>query len=238
MIIDEKTVNSIKKNLDIIQEQIDRAAEKSCRKSSDIRLMAVSKTQPIELIEAVYQTGHRLFGENRVIEGKEKFSCFHEDAEIHLIGHLQRNKAKHVVPTYSSVQSIDKIKTITALENYIPKESEKLDLYIEVNTSHEESKNGCSDFDGICRIIEYCIGKEQFRLRGLMTIGPLTGDEKRIRTAFADLRDMSEKANERFPELKMGELSMGMSGDFESAIAEGATLVRVGTAIFGQRRNG
>jgi len=235
MTVYEKDIIRIKNNISFIEEKIERAAEKSLRNKNEIKLMAVSKTHTLELVEAAYRAGQRLFGENRVLEGKEKFADFHEDAEVHLIGHLQRNKAKHVFPAFSCVQSIDTIDTLKALEKCIFSLNRKLNIFIEVNTSHEESKHGCSQFDELRGLIEFCLDKPLFDVVGFMTIAPFTNDEKKIRSAFSSLRDMRDRANSLYKECNMKELSMGMSGDYELAVQEGSTLVRVGTGIFGQR---
>ncbi|MFP4153302.1 MAG: YggS family pyridoxal phosphate-dependent enzyme [Alkalispirochaeta sp.] len=227
-------MGSIRENIARIEERIRRACDAAGRAREGVRLMAVSKLQPEERIREAIGLGLRLFGESRVQETKSRRSLFPEDAEVHLIGHMQRNKAKDAVQLYTAIQSIDAIRTVDALVNARDETTPPIDLCIEVNTSGEESKYGVHGYDELRLLAEKIEETPGFALRGLMTIGPLTGDEPAIRHAFATLREMRDRlAGETggtFPEL-----SMGMSGDLEAAIIEGSTMVRVGTAIFGPR---
>jgi pyridoxal phosphate enzyme (YggS family) len=158
-----------------------------------------------------------------------------ESVDLHLIGHLQRNKAKLAAQTFSWVQSIDKRETAAVLDRWAGIEGRRIDILLEVNTSGEESKFGVRNENELWHLVEESAGFENLQLRGLMTLGPLTQNTERIRASFANLRRLYEKAQEKFPELPLDTLSMGMSGDYEIAVAEGATMVRIGTAIFGRR---
>lgn len=228
-------MNTIKQNLDSIHEHIEAACHKVGRNPSEVRLMAVTKTRSREEVEAAYAAGHRLFGENRVQEAVEKYAGFHPDADLHLIGHLQSNKAKHVPGLFSCVQSIDKLKTAKELDKRCADAGISADILLEYNTSGEDAKSGFRSEDYFFAALEGILALQNLTIKGLMTIGPFTAEEKPIRESFAFLRDLYRRAAEAYPELKMDTLSMGMSGDFDYAIEEGATLVRIGTAVFGPR---
>ncbi len=196
--------------------------------------MAVSKLQPLDRVQEAIDFGLRLFGESRVQETAERRDIFPADAEVHLIGHLQRNKAKDAARLYSAIQSIDAVRTVRAIESHLTAESPVMDLLVEVNTSGEENKYGVHGFDALREVTEVIETSPRFRLQGLMTIGPLTGDEAAVRHAFAHLRELRDRL-ERETGHSYPELSMGMSGDLEAAVREGSTLLRIGTAVFGQR---
>lgn len=216
-------------------EKIEKAAERVGRSPGEIRLMAVSKTKPLRLIEDAYNAGQRLFGENRVQEAYDKFLNFHGDAELHIIGHLQSNKARKAAEIASCVQSVDKFKTAAELEKRCAALEKQLDIYLEFNTSGEGSKSGYRSKDQLLEEIERIAALPHLKIRGLMTIGPLNGDDREIRKAFAVLRELFLDLRRRYPELPLEVLSMGMSSDYEIAVEEGSTMVRVGTALFGAR---
>ena len=226
--------HKIEENLSKIEESINRAVQRSGRSRGDISLMAVTKTHPLEAVEAAYEAGLRLFGENRVTEDLEKYSNIPEDLRLEMIGHLQRNKAKQAVEIFSAVQSIDKKETLGALNKYCLIKNKSIDILIEVNTSGELSKNGCA-IDEVFPLIEDVLKFKSLNLCGFMTLGPLTSEEGEIRKAFKSLYSIYKKAGDRFPELNLKTLSMGMSGDFPIAIEEGSNLIRVGTLLFGSR---
>lgn len=228
----------IKENMEIILERIELAADRAGRRASDIALMGVSKNQTREAVVEAYKAGITLFGENRVLEGEEKFRDFEGDAVIHLIGHLQRNKAKVAASAFSCIQSIDKLETAAALSKYLVPLEKEMDIFIEVNTSKEDSKNGCSGETELFLLIDGILELKRLSIKGLMTLGPLTGDKEKIRKSFAELRELLVKAKRRYPAQSISELSMGMSSDYEIAIEEGSTIVRIGTSLFGQRQNG
>jgi hypothetical protein len=228
-------MSSIKDRFESVQERIDLAARRSGRSPEDIRIMAVSKLHPREKVQEAYEAGVRLFGENRVQEAEEKYADFHEDAELHLIGHLQSNKAKHVVGLVKCVQSIDKLKTANELEKRCSAAQEHMDIYLEFNTSGEASKSGYQAKDDMFADIDKMAELEHLSIRGLMTIGPLTEDEQRVREAFVQLRQLFDETAGRYPHLPLNVLSMGMTSDFEIAVEEGSTMVRIGSALFGPR---
>ena len=198
--------------------------------------MAVSKTKPVEDILAAYKAGQRLFGENRIQEAESKFKEIPADAELHMIGHLQSNKTKIAASCAVCVQSIDKLKTAAELNSHAANLNKKIDVLIEFNTSGESSKNGYKDYDHFLFDLEEMLKLENIRLRGMMTIAPFTDDEKEIKKSFRRLFAYFEKlkVDAGFGN-EIDTLSMGMSSDYEIAIEEGSTLIRIGTAIFGSR---
>lgn len=230
----ERTIE-ISENIDRIKTMIDDAAVKCGRKTEEIKLMAVSKTKPVEDITAAYEAGQRLFGENRIQEAAEKFAQLPDDAEMHMIGYLQSNKAKIAARSAACVQSIDKISTAAELDRKAAACGRTLDFLIEINTSEEDSKSGYPDFDSFFKDLDRYLEFKNINLRGLMTIAPFTDNEKMIRKSFSSLYNsfitLQSEANSKI----IDTLSMGMSSDFRIAIEEGSTLIRVGTAIFGSR---
>jgi hypothetical protein len=227
-------IDEIKKNIESINKKLNSAAKRAGRNPSDIHLMAVSKTKPLEDIQAAYEAGQRLFGENRILEASDKFSLLPDDAELHMIGHLQSNKAATAAKCCSCVQSIDKFSTAKELNKRAIALNRNIDFLIEINTSGEDSKNGYSNIEAVKNDIEAYLGLSNLKLRGLMTIAPFTVDEAAVRKSFIALNKYFQNLNNELT-IKLDVLSMGMSSDFEIAIEEGSTLIRVGTAIFGSR---
>jgi PLP dependent protein len=227
---------TLRRNLDAVRERIDRAAARSGRRASDVRLMAVTKTLPIEPALLAADEGVTLFGENRVQEAAAKWASVPSGTELHLIGHLQRNKARLAAGLFACVQSLDKEETARELSRFCLSLGRRSDVLLEVNTSGEESKSGVQGREELLELVGRVIALPALRLRGLMTVGPLTGEERAIRASFASLRELLGEARRASPEGGVEVLSMGMSGDFELAVEEGSTLVRLGTAIFGPRR--
>lgn len=230
---------AIKDNLQIINQKIADCCKKAGRNPSEVKLVAVSKFHPAEdVIEAV-KCGQLLFGENRVQEAKQKFekiAALYPQAELHIIGTLQRNKVKDAVKIASCIESVDRRELLDEIEKQCAKIEKKIDVLLELHTG-EESKAGFPDFDSLKSTAEL-FAKNTFphvTLRGLMTMAPFTNDSGAVRSSFSALRESLEKLNGLFPDLHMTELSMGMSGDFETAIEEGSTTVRIGTSIFGER---
>ena len=197
--------------------------------------MAVTKTLAKSAVEAAVQSGVRLFGENRVQEAVEKYARLKQELELHLIGHLQRNKAKAAAGLFDWVQSIDKIETAEHLDKRAAGEGRRLQILLEVNTTGEESKFGVRGDEELWSLADQILQLEHLTMRGFMTIGPFTDNEQRIRIAFSRLRRLFETAQIRFPQQRIDTLSMGMSNDYEIAVEEGSTLVRIGTALFGPR---
>jgi pyridoxal phosphate enzyme (YggS family) len=225
------------RNLRSVRQRMARAAARSGREARDIRLMAVTKTFPVDYVETARRAGLSLFGENRVQEAREKYGSLvgASELELHLIGHLQRNKAGIAASLFRCVQSIDKLQTAETLNRHCARLGRSMDVLLELNTSGEPGKYGFADSEQLWHACEDIAGQDHLRVRGVMTVGPLTADRDRVRRAFAVLRECLVGLEERFPELPLDTLSMGMSGDFEIAIEEGANLIRVGTVLFGRR---
>ena len=233
------TQNSIAANLEIIRNKISEAEKKAGRKPGSVKLMAVSKFHPAEAVEEALAAGQLLFGENRVQEASEKFPPLcekHPQIELHMIGQLQSNKVKKAVSIASCIQSVDRLELIKEIEKQCAKINRTIKILFEVHTG-EDSKSGFLLEEELREAIEYIVKGECPHIipNGFMTMAPFTEDEKLIRKSFSTLRTLSEKLKSEYPSLPLTELSMGMSGDFEIAIEEGSTLVRVGTAIFGER---
>lgn len=217
-------------NLESLENRISRACEKAGRPRSRVRLIAVTKTHPVTTIQALIDIGIKDIGENRVAEIEEKAPRLTGDYTMHMIGHLQTNKVNRVLPNVAWIQSIDRERLVSRIES-CHSGTEKLKALVEVNTSGEASKSGCRP-DECKALCERVLKSNALEFRGLMTIGPLDGSEGETRKSFAFLR----KLGEDFGVPGTGiELSMGMSGDFEWAIEEGATMVRIGSALVGER---
>lgn len=230
---------SIKNNLEAIRNRIYAAEKKSGRMQGSVKLMAVSKFHPAEAVKEAFEAGQLLFGENRVQEASEKFPSLigsHPDIKVHMIGQLQSNKVKKALEFASCIQSVDRIELLKEIEKQCAKLNRSIDILFEYHTG-EESKSGYTTEEELRQTIEACIKGEfpHINPKGFMTMAPFTNDEALIRKSFICLRELSEKIKNDYKELSLTELSMGMSGDFEIAIEEGSTLVRVGTAIFGER---
>lgn len=230
---------SIVENLDAVRERIVVAARRAGRDVNGIALMAVSKTQPVGHIREAYDAGQRLFGENRVQELDRKIDALRDlrAAEWHMIGHLQTNKATRTVELFRAVDSIDSLKLAQKLDAAAHTLGRKLDVLIEINVGGEATKSGLApNSPALEELLIAAPGLEALRFRGLMTVPPFTENPEGARPYFRMLRELRDTiAARKFPAIAMDELSMGMSHDFEIAIGEGSTCVRVGTAIFGER---
>jgi pyridoxal phosphate enzyme (YggS family) len=230
---------AIAENIVRVRERIEAAARSSGRKPEEISLMAVSKTFPPGPIREAYQAGMRLFGENRVQEFAGKAEALRElkDAEWHLIGHLQTNKAAKAADLFAAVDSVDSLRLAEKLNASAADLSKKLAVLIEVNVGGETAKSGVLlGSPGLEQILEAAPRLEHLDIRGLMTVPPFTEDPQQARSYFRQLRELRDQIAARHsPAISMDVLSMGMSHDFEIAIEEGSTCVRVGTAIFGER---
>lgn len=227
-------VESIRDNAARVLERVARAAERSGRKGEDIRLIAVGKTQPAGLIGEAIESGLTVFGENYVQEAEGKIRAFPR-AEWHLIGKLQGNKVKKAVSLFSFIQTVDSLKLLAEISRRAAQAGKVMPVLVEVNVAGEGSKAGVAP-DEIAGILEAAPGLPGISLRGLMAIPPWTEDPGESRPYFIRLREMlSDCVSRGGADPNMTELSMGMSNDFEAAIEEGATMVRVGTAIFGSR---
>ena len=230
---------SIQNNLELVRNKIIEAEKNSGRKEGSVKLMAVSKFHPSDAVIEAFNAGQLLFGENRVQEASVKFPPLiqaHPEISVHMIGQLQSNKVKKAVEYASCIQSVDRIDLLHEIEKQCTKINRKIKILFEVHTG-EESKSGYTSEPDLLDSIEKCARGEFPHIipQGFMTMAPFTDDEKLVRNSFITLRNLSEKIRPQFPSLSLTELSMGMSGDFEIAIEEGSTLVRVGTAIFGER---
>lgn len=228
-------MKTIAENIQNIYAIIEETALRCGRDPKEISLMAVSKTKPMSMLMDAYNAGMRLFGENRVQEAVEKRKELPADAEIQLIGHLQSNKTKLSVGNFSCIQSVDSLKIATKINNQAESLGIVQDVLIELKTSEEEAKSGFSDESVFSDSLDQIIKMKNIRVKGLMTIAPFTDDDEMVRKAFRTCRKAFEKTQELYPEEEISVLSMGMSGDYKIAIEEGATLVRVGSSIFGTR---
>ncbi len=216
-----------------VRAHIDAIARSAGRNPEEITIVAVSKTHPAGIIQEAVDSGIRLFGENRVQEARAKIPLLKGDFEFHLVGHLQSNKARDAVALFSMIQSIDKPGTAEKVDLEAGKTGKIQKILVQVNTSGEDSKSGVEP-SGTVELCRALTGMQNLRLEGLMTIGPLTGDAGKIRDSFRMLRGLLNDVNTRLG-LDLRELSMGMSSDYPIAVEEGATIVRIGTAIFGTR---
>jgi pyridoxal phosphate enzyme (YggS family) len=235
-------ITTIKENIEKIKEKILNAEIKAGRKENSVALMAVSKFHPAEAVVEAIKANQFLFGENRVQEACGKFPEIlqnYENAELHLIGSLQRNKVKQILPIVSCIQSVDRIELLQEIIKQKSKleNNKTLKLFFEVHTG-EDSKSGFTDVGELEKALELAGENRNLGIQcaGFMTMAPFTEDKKLIQESFRKLATLSEKLKNQYRELPLDELSMGMSSDFEIAIEEGSTLVRVGTAIFGERQ--
>ena len=229
---------SIPENIASIRDRIAAAACRAGRQPEDIALMAVSKTFPAERIREAYDAGLRLFGENRVQEFAGKANALRDlhSAEWHLIGHLQTNKATKAVELFAAVDSVDSLRLAQKLNASAQQLGKKLKVLIEINVGGEAAKSGVAPESlELEELLSAAPELEHLEFRGLMTIPPFNDDPREARPYFRKLRDLRDQIARRLPGFNMRELSMGMSHDFEVAIEEGSTCVRVGTAIFGER---
>ena len=226
-----------------IRARVAAAAERAGRDSDDVRIVAVSKTMPVEAVIAAAACGQTLFGENRVQEAREKIAAIAAagltDLRWELIGHLQTNKAARAVELFARVQSVDSLRLAEALSMRAHQVGRVLPILLEVNVAGESSKSGLAP-DEVVGVAGAIMGLPNLRLEGLMTVAPLVDDPKAVRPVFRQMRALRETLREQIPvagavDGGWPELSMGMTDDFEVAIEEGATLVRIGRALFGER---
>ena len=230
---------SIAENIAQIREQIAAAARRAGRNPADITLMAVSKTFPVESIRDAYAAGLRVFGENRVQEFAGKANALRDlpDAEWHLIGHLQTNKAAKATELFDAVDSVDSVRMAEKLNAFAESAGKTLSVLIEINVGGEQAKNGVAPgSEELEQILRGGPRWGNLKIHGLITVPPYTEDPEGSRPYFRQLRQIRDSiAARELPKIGTSVLSMGMSHDFEVAIEEGATCVRVGTAIFGER---
>ena len=227
---------SLKERLTELSAELSELATQAGRFPEEIKLIAVSKTHPSELIAEAFQAGQVRFGENRVQEASEKIERLQNPGiEWHLIGHLQKNKARFCPGRFDWIHSVDSQELLELLEKQCALQRQPIQILLQANLSQEDSKSGVSDYDNVCRLLEKTQGCQWLRCRGLMTMAAATDDANKIRKTFSQLRTWLEKLRNEFTLTTFTELSMGMSSDYRIAIAEGATMVRLGTALFGER---
>ena len=222
-------------NLQDVQERIRQAAIRAGRNPHDIELIAVSKTKPVEMISQIYDLGIREFGENKVQEIQAKSQVLPNDINWHMIGHLQRNKVKSVLPKTVLIHSVDSLRLAKAISDEAVKLNMTANILLEINVAGEESKYGFTMDEAYDRLIEIA-ALPNIMVKGLMTSAPYTDNPEDNREYFRQLRELCvDLKNKNIDNTSIDFLSMGMTGDYEVAIEEGATHVRVGTAIFGER---
>ena len=225
----------IEENLKIVQKRIAEAALKTGRQPGDITLVAVTKTVASDLINRAIAGGVSVIGENRVQEAVQKHPGITGGVQWHLIGHLQSNKAKKAVEMFSLIHSVDSPDLAREIGRRALEANKVQEVLLEVNTSGEPQKYGFQ-IEEVVKVVNEIKDIEGIKVMGLMTVGPLTEDDQRVRKAFRRLRIIfQEAAKLNLPNVQMKHLSMGMSGDFETAIEEGSNMVRIGSAIFGSR---
>jgi pyridoxal phosphate enzyme (YggS family) len=226
----------IEDNMARVQERIAAACRRSGRRAEDVKLVAVTKTVPPDRIRQAYSAGLRDFGENRVQEAADKRPALSDlTVTWHMIGHLQTNKARPARELFHWVHSVDSLRLATKLDQSVVCSGERLQVLLEVNLGGEASKSGVKEHE-VLELAQQVSRLETLELRGLMTVPPFLEDPEQVRPYFRRLRELAGKIESaRLPGISMRDLSMGMSHDFEVAIEEGATIVRVGTAIFGER---
>ncbi|MBE6380025.1 MAG: YggS family pyridoxal phosphate-dependent enzyme [Lentisphaerae bacterium] len=217
---------------ELLRQEVDAAAARCSRDKNDISILPVSKTFPIEAIREAYDYGIRAFGENKVQELALKHEALPDDIEWHFIGHLQSNKAAKAVELAHWIHSVDSIKLLNKLNRHAGELQRRPRILIEVN-SGEEAKSGVS-YDMLEELVQAALQVENLELKGLMTMAPLTDDASAWQQAFAKLKNTRDALEKKFS-IALPVLSMGMTGDFEYAIAEGSTLLRIGTRLFGRR---
>ncbi len=238
---------SVAENLSRVQDAIATACRKAGCPHNEVRLMAVSKTHSVELLLEAAAAGHRLFGENRVQEFGGKLqqlaeagygpSGLHSGLAVHLIGHLQSNKAARAAEVFSAIDTVDSLKVAERLHDAAQRTGRVLPVLIEIKLSPEEAKEGLEpDAPELRQLLDKLPDlSEHLPLHGLMTVAPISDDPAIARHCFRQLRELRKTLAQQHPKLSFNELSMGMSGDFEAAIEEGSTTIRIGTAIFGPR---
>jgi len=226
-------VQTIKNNLEIINEKIKKAASRANRNSEEIKLVAVTKTATIEQIIEAISAGVKIIGENKVQEAKEKYQILSADIEWHLVGHLQTNKVKYAIEIFDLIHSVDSIKLAEEIDRRSQQFGMITNVLVEVNVSGEETKYGIKP-EEVEPFLKEISEFSRIKVRGLMTITPIAEDKEEVRPYFRKLRELSEEIKSKnLKNVKMDYLSMGMTEDFEVAIEEGANMVRIGRGIFG-----
>ena len=232
----ETRIVMIKENIAYVQEKIDVACQKSGRNHKEVRLIAVSKTKPVEMLREAYDAGCRDFGENKVQELVDKYDQLPSDIRWHMIGHLQRNKVKYIVGKVFLIHSVDSLRLAEEISKEAVKKNVTVSILLEVNVAEEESKFGVHK-EEVLSLVQEAAKLPGIRIKGLMTIAPNVDDAEENRAVFAQLKQIYvDIIQKNIDNICMEELSMGMTGDYAVAVEEGATYVRVGTGIFGERQ--
>ena len=222
-------------NLKKVQNNIVDACRKAGRDPKEVTLVAVSKTKPVEMLQEAYNAGARVFGENKVQEIMDKYDRLPSDIQWHMIGHLQRNKVKYIIDKVAMIHSVDSVRLAQTIEAEAAKKDLVMPILVEVNVAEEESKFGLST-DEVLPFLEEISQYPHIAVKGLMTIAPFVDDAEENREVFVKLKKLSvDIAAKNINNVTMSVLSMGMTGDYQVAVQEGATMVRVGTGIFGER---
>ena len=225
----------LKDQLQEVEKRIQAACDRAGKKREEVTLIAVSKTKPVETLQEAYDLGVRIFGENKVQELTAKYEALPKDIHWHMIGHLQTNKVKYIIDKAELIHSVDSLKLAETIEKEAARHDLIADILVEVNVAEEESKFGMK-MEEVIPFVEKVSAFPHVRVRGLMTIAPFVEDPEENRSIFADLHklyiDIKKKNHDNDT---VSVLSMGMTNDYEVAIEEGATMVRVGTGIFGAR---
>ena len=225
----------LRENLQEVEERIQEACRRAGRDRSEVTLVAVSKTKPVSMLKEAYDLGVRVFGENKVQEIREKYEALPKDIEWHMIGHLQTNKVKYIADKVSLIHSVDSLRLAETIEKEAVKHNRIVDILLEVNVAEEESKFGIKTSE-VLALAENVVQLPHIRLRGLMTIAPFVENPEKNRAIFANLHELYVDIKDKnIDNGTVSILSMGMTNDYEVAIEEGATMVRVGTGIFGAR---
>lgn len=229
-------MSNIKENLNYIRNNIKKSTEKSSRKENDVMLLAVTKTVDVDAIQEVIDNGITNVGENKPQELARKYDVLGDKVNWHLIGSLQTNKVKYIIDKVYMIHSLDREVLCEEIQKRAEKINRTINCLVQVNISKEESKHGLEQEDVLAFIENVSKKYKNIRIRGLMTMAPFTEDEKTVRSVFKGLKDLSINIEQKnIPNVSMEYLSMGMSNDYEIAIEEGSTIVRVGTSIFGER---
>ena len=225
----------IKENINQVEQRIQSACDRSGRKREDVTLIAVSKTKPVSAIYEVMEMGILDYGENKVQELTDKINTIKEPLNWHMIGHLQRNKVKYIVDKVKLIHSVDSLRLAEQISSEAVKKNVEVDILIEVNISEESSKFGLNT-EEVIELVSEVSKLKNVHIKGLMTVAPFTDNPEDNRLYFRNLKQLSvDIAQKNIDNVTMNVLSMGMTGDYEVAIEEGATMVRVGTGIFGER---
>ncbi len=226
----------IKENLSEVKQNITEACARSGRKESDVTLIAVSKTKPVEMLQEAYECGIRDFGENKVQELVDKYEVMPGDIRWHMIGHLQRNKVKYIVDKVHLIHSVDSLRLAEEISKEAVKKNVTVNILIEINVGEEESKFGLTSKEETITLVRQIAKLPSVQIKGLMTVAPYVENAEDNRLVFGQLKQLFvDIKNENIDNVCMEILSMGMTGDYQVAIEEGASYVRVGTGIFGER---